>query len=155
MRICEGCRREYVPKSGKQRFCSLRCPGRVVRPRRGRSYVPEPGEVRSCDLCGAPFSPVSPNQRFCSLAHQRIGRRQLEAALYNHDHKALRARLAPVVATGTVICSWPGCGEPILPGEPWDLGHSPDGRWAGAQHARCNRKTEGRLPSRRGLSRVW
>ena len=60
----------------------------------------------------------------------------------------------PRVATGTMICSWPGCGELILPGQPWDLGHL-DGRpgvYAGPQHAACNRKTGGQ---RKAVSRPW
>jgi hypothetical protein len=155
MRVCEGCGREYVPKSGKQRFCSYNCPGRSAPVRRARPYVAAPGELRICDWCGAEFVPRAPNQRFCVPVHARLGRRASEAALYNGDHKRLRARLVLVVATGRVICSWPGCGRPILPGEPWDLGHLPNGGWAGPQHASCNRKTTGRRVSERRVSREW
>ena len=75
-----------------------------------------------------------------------LARRGEERLLYGTDHKRQRARWARVVATGTVVCSWPGCDELIEPSEPWDLGHL-DGRpgvYAGPQHARCNRKTGGR-----------
>lgn len=41
---------------------------------------------------------------------------------YGREHRALRARLAPIVATGTVKC-W-RCRQLIKPGEPWDLGHN-------------------------------
>jgi hypothetical protein len=52
-------------------------------------------------------------------------------------HKALRARLAPVVATGTVKCA--RCDELIAQGEAWQLDHRDDGRgWLGPSHKRCN-----------------
>lgn len=38
------------------------------------------------------------------------------------------------------------CGEPIDPLEAWDLGHDDlnPGRYAGAEHRACNRRTAGR-----------
>jgi len=39
------------------------------------------------------------------------------------DHRQLRDWWAQRVATGTVCCARPGCGQPIHPDEPWDLGH--------------------------------
>jgi hypothetical protein len=58
----------------------------------------------------------------------------------------MRARLEPLVVSGQVSCA--RCGEPILPGQRWDLGHV-DGdrsRYNGAEHARCNRATSARRP---------
>ncbi len=53
----------------------------------------------------------------------------------------MRARLAPIVATGTARCA--RCGEFIGPGEHWDLGHDDldPARYAGPEHRRCNRST--------------
>lgn len=65
---------------------------------------------------------------------------------YGTAHQRIRAELEPAVAAGGVRCV--RCGEPIRPGEPWDLGHV-DGdrsRYAGAEHRRCNRATSGRRP---------
>jgi hypothetical protein len=58
---------------------------------------------------------------------------------YGARHQRLRAWWAPRVAAGKVVC-W-RCGEHIVPGEPWDLGHD-DGdrtRYKGPEHAACNR----------------
>src|SRR5262249_15593987 len=65
---------------------------------------------------------------------------------YGPDHAAVRARLVPLVLAGGVRCA--RCGELILPGEPWDLGHRDGSRseYPGPEHARCNRATAGRRP---------
>ena len=58
---------------------------------------------------------------------------------YGGAHRALRKRLAPLVASGQMRCA--RCGEVILPGTPFDLGHA-DGdrtRYHGLEHAACNR----------------
>lgn len=153
-RQCSGCGQTFYPRTGTQRFCRFDCPGRA-RKRGFNSFRPA-GEVRSCGYCGHGFVPTVSNQRFCSPAHARMGRLPIEKALYNRDHKALRARLKPQVATGTVICSWPGCGLPILPGQAWDLGHMAGrpGVYAGPQHASCNRKTRGVLTSPEPVARI-
>ena len=72
---------------------------------------------------------------------------------YGSHHQKLRASYAPLVATGNVVC-W-RCGKFIEPGSPWDLGHA-DGdplRYAGPEHARCNRATA--ALSVRKTSRDW
>ncbi len=64
---------------------------------------------------------------------------------YGAAHKRLRAKLSPIVASGAAVCS--KCGEPIKPGEPWDLAHADRtgahwlGLYSGAQHRACNRAT--------------
>src|SRR5262245_40318397 len=61
-------------------------------------------------------------------------------------HRKVRERLNPLVLAGRVSCS--RCGQPILPGEPWDLGHvdSDPSQYAGPEHRSCNRATSGRKP---------
>lgn len=60
---------------------------------------------------------------------------------YDHAHRRLRAALAPVVATGTVVC-W-RCGLLIAGDAPWDLGHDdedPTRKTKGPEHrGPCNR----------------
>jgi excisionase family DNA binding protein len=68
---------------------------------------------------------------------------------YGGAHRALRKRLAPFVASGQTRCA--RCGEIILPGTPFDLGHV-DGdrtRYHGLEHAACNRGAAG-TPRNRG-----
>jgi hypothetical protein len=69
-------------------------------------------------------------------------------ARYGHDHRGLRTRVAREVATGAVRCC--RCGDPIRPGEPWDLDHADDGPgYRGAAHRSCNRSAGAlRLPGR-------
>jgi hypothetical protein len=72
---------------------------------------------------------------------------------YGRAHQLLRRRLAREVATGLGVC-W-RCGQPIDPGEPWDLGHDDIDRrrYRGPEHARCNRATWRRR--RLKVSRSW
>lgn len=60
---------------------------------------------------------------------------------YGRAHREVRARMAPIVATGTARCA--RCGEFIGPGEQWDLGHddADPTRYSGPEHRRCNRAT--------------
>jgi len=70
---------------------------------------------------------------------------------YGARHKALRAGWTRKVAGGAVVCA--RCGRPIVPGEPWDLGHDDYNpyRWTGPEHRRCNRATAKKRPR----SRDW
>jgi hypothetical protein len=64
---------------------------------------------------------------------------------YGTEHRKLREHWAEQVATGTVRCAKPGCGQLIQPGEPWDLGHAPDRSYPRPEHQACNRATHGAL----------
>lgn len=62
---------------------------------------------------------------------------------YGYQHQKLRAQWEPRVQAGTVNCA--RCTHPILPGQPWQLGHADDRRsYNGPEHARCNLQAGGR-----------
>lgn len=75
---------------------------------------------------------------------------------YGRAHRRHRAAVAPQVEAGGVLCA--RCGQPIVPGEPWDLGHV-DGRddYAGPEHRACNRATmtHARQARTDGTTRNW
>ena len=70
---------------------------------------------------------------------------------WGHQHQTERAAWEPLIATGQIHCTGPqGCGQPIHPNEPWDLGHTIDAHNGGngprvPQHAHCNRSAGARL----------
>lgn len=121
---------------------------------------------RRCVICGAPAT----SQRHwycdaCREARKRHKQRQAEERRtragrlspaqrgYGVEHKRLRRRLARIVAEGGALCA--RCGKPIMPGEPWDLGHDDydRSRYIGPEHRACNRATASR--PRRRQSRRW
>jgi len=68
---------------------------------------------------------------------------------YGHRHQQVRRAWVGYVAGGQVTCR--RCGELIVPGEAWDLGHDDHdrSRYTGPEHARCNRATNARPRARR------
>jgi hypothetical protein len=64
------------------------------------------------------------------------------SGLYGGAHQAIRRALLPYVPGSRC---W-RCGYPILPGQPWDLGHDDDNPtlYRGPEHARCSRQAGGR-----------
>lgn len=78
-------------------------------------------------------------------------KRSTTARGYGHTHQMLRKRWKRVVDAGCAVCA--RCGEPIKPGEPFDLGHDDHDRtrYSGAEHVACNRSTN----RRRMASRRW
>ena len=73
---------------------------------------------------------------------------------YGRSHRNRRLAVAPLVAAGCVCCA--RCGEPIEPGQLWDLGHDDvDPRYyTGPEHAACNRATAAHMTERK-VSRPW
>lgn len=70
---------------------------------------------------------------------------------YGARHQRQRRRWQRRIDNGeTVLCWRPECGKPILPGEPWDLGHDDHDRsiTRGPEHQACNRATSSRRPPR-------
>lgn len=75
---------------------------------------------------------------------KRKARRQVSASRrgYGSEHQNLRRVWAPRVAGGRVACAT--CGQLIVPGTPWDLGHREDrSGYVGPEHAGCNRRKGG------------
>ena len=72
---------------------------------------------------------------------------------YGYRHQQIRRQAARLVASGMAICG--RCGQPINPGEPWDLGHADNdkSRYTGPEHRHENRATAGRRLRR--VSRRW
>lgn len=70
---------------------------------------------------------------------------------YGGEHQALRRALAPYVPGSPC---W-RCGLPILPGQPWDLGHDDDNpaTYRGPEHARCSRQAGARKGNARRRQR--
>lgn len=85
----------------------------------------------------------------------------MEQRGYGANHRRVRAEVARAVDAGRVVC-W-RCGERIIPGEPWDLGHDDSPRakalgiYRGPEHRHCSRsagalKRQGiTMPPRRGI----
>lgn len=57
---------------------------------------------------------------------------------YGTAHRRARQRIAHHVNTGNATCA--RCGQPIRPGQPWDLDHTDDRTsYLGPSHRHCNR----------------
>jgi hypothetical protein len=74
------------------------------------------------------------------------------SGLYGGAHQATRRALAPYVPGSRC---W-RCGYPILPGQPWDLGHDDDNPavYRGPEHARCSRAAGARKGNARRRARA-
>jgi hypothetical protein len=73
------------------------------------------------------------------------------SGLYGGAHQAIRRAMAPYVPGSRC---W-RCGYPILPGQPWDLGHDDDNPalYRGPEHARCSRSAGARKGNARRRAR--
>ena len=81
---------------------------------------------------------------------------------YGRAHRLVRKKYAAIVAGGNAVCA--RCGEPIGPGEKWDLDHDDEDplqrRYLGPSHRRCNRAVvthlkEALAPAAQRHSREW
>jgi hypothetical protein len=69
--------------------------------------------------------------------------RRAWAKKYDGRHRRRRAIAAVKVVKGEAVC-W-RCGKPIVPGEPWELGHDDEGtEHRGPEHRYCNRSAAGK-----------
>ena len=77
---------------------------------------------------------MTPARVFPSLSsNRRRSRKNTADRGYGSAHRALRRRIAPLVARGTQPCA--RCGELILVGQWWDLDHKDDRRgYLGPSH---------------------
>lgn len=99
---------------------------------------------RICALtgCGRHFVPKNGQHRYCTPVHRlrANARSNRGKARYGHSHQEIRRQLERQVASGIVTCA--RCGDPIIPGEPWDLDHDDNGGgYLGPSHRACNRAT--------------
>lgn len=109
--------------------------------------MPRSRPVKVCSEPGCPN--IQPEPRCPAHTRQRDRARGTRTQRgYGTDHDRLRARWAPLVATGLIQC-W-RCHLLIPAGAPWDLGHDDRdrSRYAGPEHRACNRATAGRHPAR-------
>lgn len=102
-------------------------------------------------VCARPGCPELTTARYCpadAAAYERQrGTRQQRG--YTAEHDRLRERWRPRVERASVNCHAKVCvmvsGRLILPGQPWDLGHTDDRTaWTGPEHAPCNRSAGGK-----------
>ncbi|TLF33243.1 hypothetical protein FE256_03880 [Microbacterium sp. 5K110] len=102
-------------------------------------------------VCAHPGCPNLTTGTRCTT-HQRERERQRgtrQQRGYGPDHERTRAAWEIEVQTGRIRCANPNCLRPddpfIHPGEPWDLGHTPDRTgYRGPEHSGCNRSEGGR-----------
>ena len=106
--------------------------------------------ARAKRVCAEPDCPELVTRGRCTT-HTREQDRQRgtrQQRGYDAAHDRLRRTWEPRVDLGRVQCHAHVCLMParlIIPGTPWDLGHSDDRTtWTGPEHARCNRSAGAR-----------
>jgi hypothetical protein len=104
--------------------------------------------MRVCAEPGCPELSLTPRcQGHTREVDRARGTRQQRG--YDAGHDRLRRRWKPQVDAGLVDCKADICLAPIrriLPGEPWQLGHTPDRTaYRGPEHQLCNEAEGGRM----------
>jgi hypothetical protein len=99
-----------------------------------------PRAKRTCSDC--PRACTGPRCPVHAAAYE-LARGNRQERGYDGLYDAARREAAKLVLRGRAVC-W-RCGEPIVAGTPWDLGHDDeDGRVRGPEHAGpCNRRAAG------------
>lgn len=80
-RICEFCKREFIPVRHNQKFCSHECYMQDYNAKR-KAVIPP----RKCLVCGKEFSPVRQNQKYCSHKCARTGYVDINAVEEDVNH---------------------------------------------------------------------
>ena len=94
--------------------------------------------TRTMRVCRLPGCGTLTTHGLCR--EHRLERDNSKNRGYTGQHRQLRAQWATIIATQGATCT--RCGDPIYPGDPWDLGHTNDRtRWRGPEHMACNRAT--------------
>lgn len=106
---------------------------------------------RALKVCSQPGCPELTDKRHCDqhAAQYERARGTRQQRGYGPEHDRLRAKWKPKVEAGLVDCANPVCLagiRRILPGQPWQLGHTPDRTaYRGPEHKLCNEAEGGRL----------
>jgi hypothetical protein len=94
-----------------------------------------------CVGCGRRFYKRTGTHEYCTPAcrERHKARDPARRRRYSSPHQQLRAQVAVAVERGDAVCA--RCGEPIRPGEPWDLDHAEGNGngYLGPSHSSCNR----------------
>ena len=102
--------------------------------------------MRRCPASRCPTL-IPDKQRYCDIHAREYEERRGSPAQRGYDkrHRHLRQVWAARIARGEApACTSPQCGEPILPGQAFDLGHDENRRHRGPEHVHCNRSKGGR-----------
>jgi hypothetical protein len=100
---------------------------------------------RTCSRPGCPTL-INRGDTYCpahKAQHERArGTRQQRGYTPEHD-RARKAWAAKITQQGGIPCA--RCGQPINPGDPWDLDHTDDRTaYLGPSHPACNAAAGGR-----------
>jgi hypothetical protein len=105
--------------------------------------------------CSRQFTPRSLRHKYCNVHKYRKKVGAKHNTRYGAAHRRVRKIWWQRMQAGEEVnCS--RCGQRILPGQSWDLGHL-DGSlgYSGPEHAECNRATAAHRVGRDGRRGSW